>query len=89
MAGKRKGASKTKPPKRAKSDKDNEDVDPTVEEEDNDDDEQYVVEAVVDKRKRSGKVEYQIKWQGYDDQDNTWERMNIVQLFYSVYFLHI
>jgi hypothetical protein len=37
-------------------------------------DEVYIVEKVVDKRKaRSGKIQYLIKWQGYDDKDNTWE----------------
>ncbi|CAG2168771.1 unnamed protein product [Oppiella nova] len=35
--------------------------------------EAYVVEAVVDKRRRNNRVEYLIKWQGYGDQDNTWE----------------
>jgi len=34
----------------------------------------YIVEKVLDKRKtRSGKIQYLIKWQGYDEKDNTWE----------------
>ena len=38
-------------------------------------DEEYEVEKVLDKRtKKGGKVEYLVKWRGYDDpDDNTWE----------------
>nr|CAH0103195.1 unnamed protein product [Daphnia galeata] len=35
--------------------------------------EKYVVEKVVDKRKRKGTVQYLLKWKGYDDRENTWE----------------
>lgn len=36
--------------------------------------EEYVVEKIVDKRTtKSGKVEYYLKWKGYDDSQNTWE----------------
>lgn len=34
---------------------------------------EYVVERVVAKRQRRGKVQFQIKWKGCDDSENTWE----------------
>ena len=37
-------------------------------------DQVYIVEKVVSKRKaKGGKTEYLIKWQGYEESDNTWE----------------
>ena len=37
-------------------------------------DEEYSVEKIIDKRFDAyGNIEYLIKWQGYDDKDNTWE----------------
>jgi hypothetical protein len=44
---------------------------------------QYVVESVVDKRRRNNRVEYLIKWLNYSDKDNTWERM--AQPFFNIY----
>src|SRR6202000_2685884 len=33
----------------------------------------YVVEKVLDHRKIGNKIQYLVKWQGYPDEDNTWE----------------
>lgn len=38
-----------------------------------DSDETYKVEAILKHRKRNGKVFYLIKWEGYDESQNTWE----------------
>jgi len=35
--------------------------------------EEFSVERILDKRVRSNKVEYLIKWEGYPDSENTWE----------------
>lgn len=33
----------------------------------------FTVEKIVDSRTSKGKKEYLIKWEGFDDKDNTWE----------------
>jgi len=43
---------------------------PVVEEEE---EEEYTVEKIVKKRIVKGKTEYYIKWEGYTEDDNTWE----------------
>ncbi|KAK6045605.1 chromo' (CHRromatin Organization MOdifier) domain protein [Cooperia oncophora] len=35
--------------------------------------EEYVVEKILDKRIRKGKVEYYIRWKGYGPEEDTWE----------------
>ncbi|XP_037952464.1 heterochromatin protein 1-like [Teleopsis dalmanni] len=36
----------------------------------------YVVESICGKRVSNGTIEYQLKWLGFSDGDNTWEPIN-------------
>jgi len=36
-------------------------------------DEEYIVEKILDKRVKSGKIEYFLKWKGYPETENSWE----------------
>eukprot|EP01126_Amoeba_proteus_P033264 TRINITY_DN3262_c0_g1_i32.p1 TRINITY_DN3262_c0_g1~~TRINITY_DN3262_c0_g1_i32.p1 ORF type:complete len:178 (-),score=41.36 TRINITY_DN3262_c0_g1_i32:193-726(-) len=38
--------------------------------------EEYIVEAIVAKRKHNGQIEYQLKWKGYPSSQNTWETVD-------------
>ena len=39
-----------------------------------DNDEEFKVEKIIDKRFDAyGKIQYFIKWKGYDEKDNSWE----------------
>ena len=35
--------------------------------------EEYIVEKILDKRIRNGKIEYYLAWKGYGPDEDTWE----------------
>lgn len=35
--------------------------------------EEYVVEKILDVRKKGKRTEFYVKWKGYDEEDSTWE----------------
>ena len=35
----------------------------------------YIIEKILDRRKKNGKFEYKIKWEGYPMNESTWEPM--------------
>lgn len=38
-----------------------------------------MVEAITNKRVRNGRTEYEVKWQGYSDNEKTWEPIENLQ----------
>ncbi|CAD8113220.1 unnamed protein product [Paramecium primaurelia] len=48
--------------------------------------EQYMVETITNKRFKNGRVEYEIKWQGYSENEKTWKPIEN-QLSVMIYML--
>jgi hypothetical protein len=42
--------------------------------------EAYLIEGVVNHRKRKNNIEYLIKWVGYPSDENSWEPLSEIQL---------
>lgn len=49
-----------------------EETESNAESEDDQDDEEYDIDYIISERKRKNRVEYFVKWTGYEDQDNSW-----------------
>ncbi|CAD8210495.1 unnamed protein product [Paramecium octaurelia] len=41
--------------------------------------EEYMVEAITNKRVKNGRTEYEVKWQGYSENEKTWEPIENLQ----------
>lgn len=39
----------------------------------------WKIEKIMGKRRRSGKIQYLVKWEGYSDKSNSWERAERIQ----------
>ena len=57
--------------------------DPSQLEEDGESNREFVVEKILDKRVRNGRIEYYISWKGFDQEKNSWkfnENLNCPEL---------
>lgn len=46
---------------------------------------EYIVEKILDRKKINGVIKYKIKWEGYDENDCTWEpRQNLENVNYLI-----
>ena len=45
---------------------------------DEEEDIEYGVEEILDSRRNRGKVYYRVRWEGYAEQDDTWEPIDVL-----------